>query len=311
MSLFGALLTGVSGLQAQSQALNITSSNIANVDTVGYKASDTDFATVLASTIAGDNTQTGVQATTSQNVTQQGTRRRQRRRPILPSTATVSSSPARRPARPTRSFTTRVPETSRPDSNGNLVNGSGDYLLGYPSNDECRDRGDDDCEHTDPGEHRKSFGQGRSLDFDHRSQANLQSSSTVDATYVAGDMANNVVTPDFTRTIDVYDSQGGTQPLSFSFVKTAANTWAYEVSYEGNGANISPSTNPIATGTMTFNSDGTLANANSPASATSPERSRSQFHGPARPAWPRRRYPSIWEPWVRRTASRNSTAPPH
>ncbi len=50
-----------------------------------------------------------------------------------------------------------------------------------------------------------------------------------------------------------------------SFIKTGANTWAYEVSYQGSAANISPATNPIASGTMTFNADGTLANANSAA----------------------------------------------
>ena len=44
-------------------------------------------------------------------------------------------------------------------------------------------------------------------------KANLQASSTVDAAYTAGDMAAGTVTPDFQRTINVYDSQGGAQPL--------------------------------------------------------------------------------------------------
>jgi flagellar hook protein FlgE len=43
-------------------------------------------------------------------------------------------------------------------------------------------------------------------------------------------------------------------------VKTAANTWAYEVSYQGAVSDIGGSANnPVATGTMTFNADGTLA----------------------------------------------------
>ena len=98
-------------------------------------------------------------------------------------------------------------------------------------------------------------------------QANLESSSTVDSSYTAGDMTAGNVAPDFTRTVNVYDSQGGQQPITFSFVKTAANTWAYEASYAGASSNLS-SANPIAEGTMTFNSDGTLANVNgaSPAS---------------------------------------------
>jgi flagellar hook protein FlgE len=90
-------------------------------------------------------------------------------------------------------------------------------------------------------------------------QANLQASTSTKA-YTTGQMASGAVTPDFTRTINVYDSQGGAQPLGISFVKTGANSWAYEVSYQGDSTKLT-GTNPIATGTMTFNSDGTLANA--------------------------------------------------
>ena len=43
MSLYGAIITGVSGLTAQSEALSIASSNIANTDTVGYKSDSTQF----------------------------------------------------------------------------------------------------------------------------------------------------------------------------------------------------------------------------------------------------------------------------
>ena len=50
--------------------------------------------------------------------------------------------------------------------------------------------------------------------------------------------------------------------LQLSFVKTGANSWSYEVNYQGDVANIGgAANNPIKTGTMTFNPDGTLANA--------------------------------------------------
>ena len=48
-------------------------------------------------------------------------------------------------------------------------------------------------------------------------------------------MTSGTATPDFQRTINVYDSQGGVQPVTFSFIKTGANTWAYEASYAGIG----------------------------------------------------------------------------
>src|SRR3954470_2310231 len=72
MSLYGALLTGVSGLDANSRALSITSSNISNVNTVGYKTSQANFSTFLASSgSAGDISPASVQVNSSQRLTQQ------------------------------------------------------------------------------------------------------------------------------------------------------------------------------------------------------------------------------------------------
>jgi flagellar hook protein FlgE len=50
--------------------------------------------------------------------------------------------------------------------------------------------------------------------------------------------------------------------LQVAYEKTGPDTWAYEVSYQGDSANLSSTLTPsnmIASGTMTFNSDGTLA----------------------------------------------------
>ena len=47
MSLYGAMFSGVSGLNAQSQALGIISDNISNVNTVGYKTSKAAFSTLV------------------------------------------------------------------------------------------------------------------------------------------------------------------------------------------------------------------------------------------------------------------------
>lgn len=261
MSIFGALLTGVSGLQAQSQALNIASSNIANVSTVGYKASTTDFASILASTIGSTDSQANVQATSSQDVTQQGTLQAASSTTDLAISGNGFFVTSNSPSSTNQSlYYTRAGDFST-DATGNLVNGSGYYLLGYPITTTAS--GTQTTSNTLQAVNLADLSGTAQPTTSVTLQANLQSSSTVDSSYVAGDMANGTVTPDFTRTIDVYDSQGGSQPLTFSFVETAANTWAYEVNYAGNASNITGS-NPIATGTMTFNSDGTLANANSP-----------------------------------------------
>ena len=73
MSLYGALFTGVAGLNANSRALSVTSTNIANVNTVGYKASKTEFETLIASKAGSDDFSTGgVKGDAFRQVEQQG-----------------------------------------------------------------------------------------------------------------------------------------------------------------------------------------------------------------------------------------------
>lgn len=73
MSLFGSLFSGVSALNAQSQAMGIISDNISNVNTVGYKGTSSRFSTLVTSA-ATDTlfTPGGVQARPFALVEQQG-----------------------------------------------------------------------------------------------------------------------------------------------------------------------------------------------------------------------------------------------
>jgi flagellar hook protein FlgE len=261
MSLYGALNIGVAGLAANSAALSATSSNIANVNTVGYKTQNASFQTFLnAPGLSGSSA--GVSAVISQDVSTQG----------LPSS---TSSPtdlsisgagffvvATSTAQGASQQYTRA-GSFNPDENGNLKNAAGFYLMGY----KLDSLGNVPTNTSQLSLVNISSLSGKASATDNVGiQANLQSSSTAVGTYTTGQMTSGVVTPSFQRTINVYDSLGGSQPLTFSFVKTAANTWAYETSYSGSAANLS-SPNPIATGTVTFNSDGTLKNVNGAAPA--------------------------------------------
>ena len=259
MSLYGALMIGVSGLNANSQALSIASSNIANVNTVGYKAANANFSTLLASAMgSGDVSNSAVTASASQNVTVQGT-------PVQASLPTdmaisgngffvVTKSPAAAGSANSQ-FYTRAGDFS-PDDNGNLVNSAGYYLMGWPLDS----NGNVPSNRTDmTAVNINSLSGKAEATTTMTIQANLQASTAAVSGYTAGDMEAGTVTPSFERTINVYDSQGGQQPLQISYVKTNANTWSYEVSYQGDAANIGgASNNPIATGDVTFNSDGTL-----------------------------------------------------
>jgi flagellar hook protein FlgE len=73
MSLNSAMQTGVSGLNANSAALSTVSNNIANVNTVGYKQSETEFETLVTGTgIDAAANSGGVLALNRQLVDQQG-----------------------------------------------------------------------------------------------------------------------------------------------------------------------------------------------------------------------------------------------
>ncbi len=73
-------------------------------------------------------------------------------------------------------------------------------------------------------------------------------------------MASGNIAPQFGRTVTVYDTNGETHDIGIGFIKTATNTWAVEVY----GTPASTLTSPngdglIASGTLTFNGDGSLA----------------------------------------------------
>lgn len=64
------MFTAVSGIRANQTKLNVISNNIANVNTLGFKSSQANFATVFASTFTGGTPPTGVLGGT--NPLQQG-----------------------------------------------------------------------------------------------------------------------------------------------------------------------------------------------------------------------------------------------
>jgi flagellar hook protein FlgE len=73
MSLFGALFSGVSGLQSQSSAMGAIADNVTNVNTIGYKATQVNFKTlVTAQTSLTQYSPGGVQSSPRQGVDIQG-----------------------------------------------------------------------------------------------------------------------------------------------------------------------------------------------------------------------------------------------
>ena len=234
MSLYGALLTGVSGLDANSRALSVTSSNIANVNTVGFKASTANFTTFLAASGIGDIAPASVQVSARQALQDQG---------LLQSTGSATDLAISgngffivtdNAQNPVSSFYTRAGSFTQ-DASGFLRNTSGYYLEGWTLNPDGSMPINRSAVSPIDLSLNGTAKQTDAIDI----KANLRSSSNP-VVYAAGDIAAGNVTPDFEQTINVFDSQGGSRAMKFSFVKTAANTWAYEVAYQGDHRPILP-----------------------------------------------------------------------
>lgn len=134
MSLFGALKSGVSGLNAQSSAMSIISDNIANVNTIGYKANSASFSTLVTKQTSSTRyTSGGVQCRTRAGVDVQG---------LLSSTSYSTdmgisgngffvTTQTANPSKDDLWSYTRV-GTFSVDQNGYLKNDNGYYLQAWP-----------------------------------------------------------------------------------------------------------------------------------------------------------------------------------
>jgi len=262
MAILGAFSIARSGLISDNTALSAIGNNIANVNTIGYKASGNAFSTLLASAVgSGDVSQAGVIANQAQHVIDQGgiTSTQSPTDLALSGNGFFVVSPTLKSntVKAQSLLYTRAGSFT-PDADGNLKNTAGFYLMGWPLDA----NGNVPTDRNDLDDINVNNLAGKAEQTTQMAiKANLQASATV-KTYTTGDMAAGTVPPDFQRTINIYDSQGGAQPLQVNYIKTGANTWSYEVVYQGPAANIgSPTNNVIATGTMQFNADGTLKTA--------------------------------------------------
>ena len=140
MGIFDALTTAVSGLQAQSFALQNISGNIANSQTVGYKETDTAFDALVSQAALGEQTSGGVFATSVASNGVQGTIQNE----TVATDMAINGQGYFVVTQPTGNSGTN-PQFSgvndytrrgdfQMDSNGYMVNGAGYYLMGIPVN---------------------------------------------------------------------------------------------------------------------------------------------------------------------------------
>ena len=276
MSINSALLAGVSGLTANSAALAAISQNIANVNTVGYKRTASEFSTVVNSQNQGAGYSAGgVLSNTRNYISQAGQLQRTTSSTDLGIAGQgffVTTEKAEGlDAGDARLFTRAG--AFRVDEFGYLKNTAGLYLQGWPVSSEG-------VINRDPSDLNKlnsiNVGSvGGTAEATTRAQlnANLRSSQPVSADIATYNVATKSMStydaeagtgfkPDFQITIPASDSKGGQRTIAYSFLKTAnPNEWRAEVhvipaSDIENGS--TPSNGILKSGLVLFTQDGRL-----------------------------------------------------
>ncbi len=263
MSLFGALNTAISGLNAQSAAFSNIGDNVANSQTVGFKRVDTNFVDYLSVSNANENQSGAVVARPDYINSVQGTVT-QTENPLDLAISGRGFFSVSRPVgnangapvfRPQPQFT-RAGDFSQ-NRDGYLVNGSGDYLAGWQADAS----GKLDQTRTTP------------IQISH---AGFNPVATQTAMLSANLPASSDGAPIPTQ-IPITDALGRDQKLNLSWTPTAgtANTWDVTVTQDGSttplgsaqfvfGANTSGNAVPEGTVGRITGSGGVAASAYAP-----------------------------------------------
>jgi flagellar hook protein FlgE len=250
MSISNSLFIGISGLTAHGSAIGVVGDNIANVSTVGFKASRAGFADVMGGMIGPTRLGAGVQMDGAQTSFGQG---------VLQQTGNALDLAVRGegffvvngnhqgiPG----SFYTRDGRFQI-DNSGFLINGEGLRLQGY----EIDPVGVRDTQLGD-----LQLGARQSAP---RATANVSLRHNLDATAVAPapfDPADPNNTSNFGTSTTVFDSLGNSHRVDVYFRTSGGGAWDWHALVDGaeltGGAPGLPT--EIAAGTLSFTTDGAL-----------------------------------------------------
>ncbi|HEY5607913.1 MAG TPA: flagellar hook protein FlgE [Alphaproteobacteria bacterium] len=249
MSLYGAMFSGVSGLNAEAQSLGMISDNISNVNTIGYKTSSAAFSTLVTRQTVNYYAPGGVRSQPVSQVDRQG---------LLQSSANatdlavsgkgffvVAANDA--PTANDRRFYTRAGEFAT-DSTGYLKSPSGYFLQGWRTDATGTPTATDTSTLTSLETIRVSSVSGNATPT-----SNLELGINLPASAAVGNVQTSYT--------QVYDSLGVAHTATLTFTKTATNTWRLQVTAAGAGtvdegavgAGLGYSVNIV------FNGDGTPA----------------------------------------------------
>lgn len=228
----------LTGLQADTIALNTIGNNLANLNTTGFKTQSTSFSDMfyqnIGSSGSGNALQVGVGTRVSGTATDfsQGT---------LTTTQTstdmalsgngffVVNDGATQELTRTGNF--------QMDSNGNLTTSSGESVMGYGVVNGTVNLN------------------GGLVALQLPVSANKPAQSTQNVSMTTALNANSAVGTQFSSPVTLYDSLGTAQAATVSYTKTSSTTWTYSIALPAGAATGTPANN---TGTLTFDSSGNL-----------------------------------------------------
>ena len=250
---------GLSGLAGASNALDVIGNNIANANTVGFKSSTAQFSDMYANSVATSvNTQIGI-GTTLASVQQQfgqGTIN------TTNSSLDVAINGNGFFQMSNNGVTTYSRDgTFQRDKNGFIVDSQGRNLMGYAAST----GGVVNTAQTVPLQ-APTTNIAPTATTKISAQFNLNSQDTVPAKTPFS--ATDTTTYNYSTSIQVYDSLGGSQAVNMYFVKSAAGTWEAYAGTQGGGT--------TDLGTVTFNSSGAIQSTTTGTPAT-PTASLGQF----------------------------------
>jgi len=257
MSIQSSLYSGISGLATNGNAMSVIGNNIANTNTIGFKASRTVFSDLLSSTVSGSSGTSqvgrGVQLSSVDNIFSQGTFEN------TESNSDLAIEGAGffmvRPSDGTTIQYTRAGAFHFNDV-GSLVNSEGSFCQGYYLDNNGNTVGDI----TDITVNTSTFTPATPTSLVDLS-TNLNSSSP----YLGGfDITSPANTSNYATSLQVFDSMGETHLLTNYFVKRDPTidprTWdVYTVVDSTELTTPGPdSLTQVGTGTLVFDTSGNL-----------------------------------------------------
>ncbi len=249
MSLFSAFYSGLSGLSANANSLNVIGNNLSNLNTVGYKGGSTTFRDLFSSALGGISTQGNGNPIQFGLGTQINSVAQDFSQSSFQSTGNALDMAIQgqgffvlRPVAGGQTFS-RAGNFTR-NNNGFLVSPNGANVMGWNRDPTTG------LVNTNTAIAPIQITTGTTVAA--FATQNIRLGVNLNSAAVAG-ATSTIQTP-----VQVYDSQGNLQTLAITYTKTGANNWTYAVTDPSGVATIGGA----ASGTLTFSATGQLASIN-------------------------------------------------